>query len=264
MSPDEKLVQVLIMLPDIIKARQTSFVQQDRPIKWDAYNVFAQDGTIYVKRTLCDRCQKVTLPDEQLIEDTLDLGDIGKVHILTGICRNCIQTKEYDKYLDGKALVRQDAGKLWVKYLTEYEDAWEQVLRSNPVVVLTEKEWLNICKYFNGCALCGGPIQVRALFFPSSRGGAYTPWNVIPLCEKCRLSSRFSRRRDFKNKNFDPRKNFSKGSKIFKDINLFYKTKTMRMFVLNQMRKNDICIDTLMPYMKRFFETKVLDKKKQK
>lgn len=248
-----------MILPDIVKDKQNSYVQKDRPIKWDAYKVTVEGDIVVVKRSLCDRCQKVHLPDGHLIRTIEKFEDIGEVHLLTGICRACIQTKEYDKYLDGKALSRNKAGELWVKYLTEYEEAWTQVLRSSPVVALTEKGWLQTCKYFNGCAVCGGAIEVRTLFFPSSMGGAYTAWNVIPLCEQCQVTGKFNRRRDRKNKQFDPRKNFTKGCTVFKNINMFYKTKTIRVYLLNQMYKHNMNTEVLTPYLKRFFETKRLD-----
>ena len=67
MSPDEKLVHVLMILPDIVKDKQNSYVQKDRPIKWDAYKVTVEGDIVVVKRSLCDRCQKVHLPDGHLI-----------------------------------------------------------------------------------------------------------------------------------------------------------------------------------------------------
>lgn len=262
MLPADILSRTLMCLPDIIRETQTSYVQKDRPINWAAYKVYeGPNDTIYVKRSLCDRCQKVELPNNHLVEKVIKHPKLGEVHVLSGLCRPCIQTKEYDKYLDGKALTRKDAGALWVKYLKEYEEAWSKVLQETKIIVLSEKEWLRTCGFFNGCAICGGPIEMRGKFFHSRRGGAYTPWNVIPLCEYCGTRGRFGRKKENTKKKaqVDPSALWKQYANVFGDINLFYKTKTIRLFLLNKMREYNIDISTLEPYTKRFRENKLVD-----
>ena len=53
---------------------------------------------------------------------------------------------------------------------------------------LTEDEWLEVCKHFNGCAICGDmEISARAFFIPFKEGGRYCNWNIIPVCEACSI-----------------------------------------------------------------------------
>ncbi|MNB67576.1 hypothetical protein D3C87_1230790 [compost metagenome] len=55
-----------------------------------------------------------------------------------------------------------------------------------PFKPLTEDQWLEACRYFNGCALCGNPhIEVRQFFLEFQNGGRYAPWNVYPTCTDC-------------------------------------------------------------------------------
>lgn len=51
---------------------------------------------------------------------------------------------------------------------------------------LTEKQWLDACCYFGGCAKCGSEtIEARGFFIPFELGGRYCDWNVVPLCDVC-------------------------------------------------------------------------------
>lgn len=51
---------------------------------------------------------------------------------------------------------------------------------------LTEEEWLEACRYFEGCAYCGSEdISTRGFLIPFKDGGEYAAWNVLPLCDKC-------------------------------------------------------------------------------
>ncbi len=70
-------------------------------------------------------------------------------------------------------------------------DAWVASICAvpKPVRLLTEDEWDRICNYFKGCALCGAmEIESRILYVPGHRGGVYTKFNVLPVCEKCATS----------------------------------------------------------------------------
>lgn len=51
---------------------------------------------------------------------------------------------------------------------------------------MKEDEWLEACRYFGGCAICGNEhIETRHFFIPFEEGGKYTAWNMIPLCGPC-------------------------------------------------------------------------------
>lgn len=82
------------------------------------------------------------------------------------------------------------------KYLAKFDntyDAWLKRLKAVKTHNLTEQEWLQACKHFNGCAFCGSPsIDARGYFIPFKDGGTYTACNVVPLCEKCAVHVRVS------------------------------------------------------------------------
>lgn len=51
---------------------------------------------------------------------------------------------------------------------------------------MTEKDWLQTCSFFNGCAFCGSEhIESRQFFVQFNKGGRYAPWNMIPTCGTC-------------------------------------------------------------------------------
>jgi len=55
---------------------------------------------------------------------------------------------------------------------------------------LTEEEWQEACRYFEGCAFCGSEdISTRGFLIPFKDGGEYTAWNVLPLCDTCAARS---------------------------------------------------------------------------
>ena len=67
-------------------------------------------------------------------------------------------------------------------------DAWvanvQQVPKEYPT--LTEAQWLEACRFFDGCARCHNDvIDARGFFIGAKLGGRYCDWNVIPLCERC-------------------------------------------------------------------------------
>jgi len=114
---------------------------------------------------------------------------------------------------------------------------------------MTEPEWLHRCNFFGGCAMCGGPIEVRAKYFPTFLNGAYTSWNVIPLCNEC-LKKHYAGRVDITKT--------VKRYKVFATNTQFQRAKTIRMYLLRQMEKHNLYMEPLTPYRKRFFETKTL------
>lgn len=67
-------------------------------------------------------------------------------------------------------------------------DAWLDKIKQVPkdYPSLTEAQWLEACKHFDGCARCQSKdIDARGFFVGAKLGGRYCDWNVIPLCEKC-------------------------------------------------------------------------------
>jgi hypothetical protein len=67
----------------------------------------------------------------------------------------------------------------------------KKVSRYNNMHTLTEAEWLEACKHFNGCALCGSEsIDARGYFITFKDGGKYNACNVIPICNECATRQR--------------------------------------------------------------------------
>ena len=68
-------------------------------------------------------------------------------------------------------------------------EAMKQKLAILKSQTLTELEWLRVCNYFGGCALCGEVhIERRSFFIPVTAGGTYSRFNVFPTCAKCDVS----------------------------------------------------------------------------
>ena len=75
-----------------------------------------------------------------------------------------------------------------VQELHRRYDAWLEKVKAVPkdYPTLTEAQWLEACRHFDGCARCySRDIDTRGFFVGAKLGGRYCDWNVIPLCEKC-------------------------------------------------------------------------------
>ena len=71
----------------------------------------------------------------------------------------------------------------------EWRDLILKIPKNYPT--LTEAQWMEAVKYFNGCAICGSEsIDTRGYFIPFKSGGRYCDWNVIPMCEKCATNAK--------------------------------------------------------------------------
>jgi hypothetical protein len=75
------------------------------------------------------------------------------------------------------------------KYLLEaqqkYED-WKKLIKAASPGHLTEQQWIEACRFFGGCAICGSEhIDTRGFFIRFKDGGRYAVWNILPLCSNC-------------------------------------------------------------------------------
>lgn len=250
-SDPPNLTALAMAVPAVVNAVDTSYVKakQEKP-DWSLYKLELRDGNPFVVREMCDRCGKVYIPPRWRKIRAVDVPDLGTVYVEAGICKTCINASVYvDQYLDGDPLTEKEAKQLFYKYAEEYERAWRMVIAAAPVILLSEAEWQKACKFFNGCAFCGGSIEVRAKYFPTTLNGKHTPWNVIPLCNECYRVHTLGRQNVSKT---------VKRYKVFSSSAQFNKQKTTRMYLLQQMRNHEIYMDPLLPYMKRFKEEKVL------
>lgn len=105
-----------------------------------------------------------------------------------GYCKKCeLQyTKEYKH-------INKDKVNAWVtKYNNKRRNDADEELKEwleitdIPFKVLSEEQWLETCRFFGGCALCGNEhIESRQFFINFKDGGKYTVWNMFPACSEC-------------------------------------------------------------------------------
>lgn len=251
-SDPPNLYEVSMMIPAVVDKLGVSYIKEheEKP-DWSLYRVELRDGNPFIVREMCDRCGKVFVPPSWRKLRCVDVEGIGKVYLEAGLCKDCINAGSYlDKYLDGEPETFSDSLKLFYKYAEEYERNWRIVLAAAPNILMTEDEWQRRCNFFNGCAMCGAAIEVRAKYFPTYLNGTYSPWNVIPLCSDCmhkHYAGRITKGRRIKR------------YKVFSSQEFFNKSKEIRLYLLNEMDKYDIYREPLAPFRKRFFEVKKIE-----
>ena len=99
------------------------------------------------------------------------------------VCRHCYDTVTRKPDANAKLAARRK------KVYEEWRAKIDKIPKDYPA--LTDKQWLDACKHFEGCACCGDqPIEARGYFIPFKHGGRYCDWNVIPLCAKCATAMR--------------------------------------------------------------------------
>lgn len=254
-NPPE-LYEVAATVPAVVLALDSSSVKnhQEKP-DWSKYKITFRDGNPVIVREMCDRCGKNWVPPAWRKLRVADTETCGKVYLETGLCKDCINASlYYDKYFidTGEPETFMDLQKLFYKYAEDYERAWRAVIAAAPGLLMTEDEWQRRCNFFNGCAMCGGKIEVRSMYFPRYLNGAYAPWNVIPLCADCQkkhYSGRVTKGKQIKR------------YKIFSTLEFFQKSKEIRVYLLNEMDKYDIYREPLEPFRKRFLENKKFEER---
>lgn len=246
------MYDVSLWVPVIVKKLGNSHVKKaEEKVDWSLYRVELRDGNPFIVRDMCDRCGKNFIPYNWRRIREVHHPDLGTIYFESGICKDCINASVYvDKYLDGDALTFKDALSTFSQYAEDYERAWRVVIAAAPDLLMTEDEWNRRCQYFRGCAICGGPIEVRAKYFPTYLNGKHAPWNVIPMCSECYKQHNMGRTTKGKQ---------IKRYKVFSSQSTFNKAKEIRVYLLNEMDKYDIYREPLMPYRKRFYETLKLE-----
>lgn len=246
------LTDVALLVPKIVLTLDTSMVKQHQ-IKpdWKLYRVELRNGVPYIIREMCDRCGKVWIAPKFRKLRAYNDKDFGTIYLESGICHDCINASVYvDKYLDGAPLSEAEAKKQFTVYAELYERAWRKVISMAPREALSDTDWKKACAFFNGCAICGATIEVQAKFFPIQFNGTHSAWNVIPMCTACYATHRLGRLGKVK---------VTKRYRIFSSPSAFQRTKTIRMYLMQQMDLHNIDTQLLLPYRQRFFETKTLE-----
>lgn len=113
-------------------------------------------------------------------------GTFGKLFPGRTLCRDC--HNKYRRESGQNNAIYAKSIKKYIKSLEDTYDEWLARIKSipKPYVFLTETQWLEVCRFFNGCALCDNKeVTTRGFFIPFKEGGKYCNWNVIPLCEQC-------------------------------------------------------------------------------
>lgn len=248
--PDLSLLAPLV--PQIVNSLADSIIKKAQGAPdWSLYRINSIRGNPLITREMCDRCGKVWVPPAWRKIRKVNTEEVGTVYVETGLCKDCINAATYvDYYLDAEPLTFAESQKLFYEYAVEYERNWRLVLAAAPKVILTEEEWQRACIFFNGCAFCGNRIEVRAMYFPALLNGSHVPWNVIPLCSEC-MKIHYRGRQNSKKT--------VKRYKVFSTLQAFNKQKTTRVYLLQQMREHGIYMDPLLPFMKRFRETLILE-----
>ena len=111
----------------------------------------------------------------------------------TGWCRTCYNARQlvYQKGRDQSESNRK-VYEARCKEADERFAAWTGQLRAIKTHTLTEDEWMEACRHFGGCALCGADsIDARGYFIRFEDGGNYNACNVIPLCDKCATALKY-------------------------------------------------------------------------
>lgn len=100
-------------------------------------------------------------------------------------CKECFDKKQIKYYATSRAQLAATKDSLTNDWLYKVK----QVPENYPT--LTQQQWIEACKYFDGCAFCGEhSIDTRVYFIDFSDGGRYCDWNIIPACEKCALRAK--------------------------------------------------------------------------
>ena len=252
------ITDIAMKVPKIVLALNRTFLQTAAGVKpiWRNYKVSTEDNIALITNEHCSRCGKVFLyPAQRKIRVYMDI-DIGPIYLDEGYCKDCMNVSKYlDKYLFSDLTTayipdEKEAKEQFYKYAGEYERAWRLVIATAPRIAMTQQEWEHRCKFFGGCAICGGPIETQAKYFPTFLNGAHTAWNIIPLCKEC-LDKHYRGR-------INKERKVSR-YKVFSTHVAFQKTKTIRMYLMHQMFKHSLYMEPLEPYRKRFFETRVLE-----
>ena len=140
----------------------------------------------------CNKCGWVLA-----IQDPNVYCPICHTRFTVGICQVCKQPVEY--YRDDRkvcrkcydTVIRKPDAKARLKARREgvYNELLEKIAhipKSYPT--LSEAQWMQAVKHFNGCALCKSEsVDTRGYFIPFNKGGRYCDWNIIPMCEKCAI-----------------------------------------------------------------------------
>lgn len=101
-------------------------------------------------------------------------------------CKEC-----YDTLIRKPGAEKRSKDK-WNNNIMSIWNDWQSKISKVPQQYppLTEAQWLETCKHFNGCAFCGSDdISARGYFVPFNMNGRYCDWNIVPLCEKCAMTA---------------------------------------------------------------------------
>ena len=171
-------------------------------------------GWVYPITQPGPRCKMCGEPFEQVV--CIKCGKVVSGHDLIKsrtICRQCHNEASNTVYRP--RYVRKRLDELETRF-----DAWlnkiAQVPKNYPT--LTEEQWLEACRFFNGCARCNSEdIDTRGFFIVAKLGGRYCDWNIIPLCERCAKTWDMTKsvfitalHRDYQNRNSEYRDQLEK------------------------------------------------------
>lgn len=117
---------------------------------------------------VCYRCGKIVSGKEKVK---------SKKYPMCRTCHNELEREHSAKYLMKKAAMFDEKFENWLEKISRVPKNYK---------TLSEEQWLEACRYFEGCARCGKKdIDNRGFFISFENGGRYCDWNIIPLCDTC-------------------------------------------------------------------------------
>lgn len=119
------------------------------------------------------------------------IDDFGPKHD-QGVCIECNKKRWIQRDKDNPKAFSERTRAAAIRRRKAADELYERIKGTEiPFKLLTEEEWLKICDYFGGCAICGSDhIETREFFVKFTEGGRYAPWNVFPMCGKCATTTR--------------------------------------------------------------------------
>lgn len=103
-------------------------------------------------------------------------------------CKSCEKLRHKERQKRNPETYKASVRRRYLAAVDRINKKYEEWLETSdvPFKVLSEKEWLDTCRYFGGCAVCGSDaIEARTFFVPFKEGGKYAAWNMIPVCGTC-------------------------------------------------------------------------------
>lgn len=124
---------------------------------------------------LCPHCGIVKLYTEYHLQNVKGLE---KPWRLRHHCKDCERKPHNERSVLWNKNKKAQAEKSY--------NVWKEIGTLLPSNAITEAQWYEAIKYFNGCAMCKEThVETREFFQPPKDKGMYSVINILPMCGKC-------------------------------------------------------------------------------